>query len=120
MGSIRARSRWSQARPCAPACATPPRLRRCRPCCLSLLLLDDPRAQHYARAVVVQLEREDEDIPYPPRILLWQMRQSAELAVNVGLARLGYGADDLAPFAIHFAELFEEVAPGEPYPLLFV
>src|SRR3954469_1110699 len=119
-GSIRARSQWLQARPCAPACATPPRLRRYRPLSLILLLLDYTRAQHHAGAVVVQLEREDQHVPHPAGVLLRQMRQPSEFAVDISLARLRHGADDLSPLAIHLGELFEQVAAGKPHALLLV
>src|SRR5262249_8619612 len=77
-------------------------------------LFDDPGAQHNAVAVVVQLQREDQDIPVPTLFLRGQMGQAVEAAVHVSLARVGHGADDVFPFAAQFRKFLKTVLAHEP------
>src|SRR6476646_4087996 len=62
-----------------------------------LFLLDHARCQHSAVAIVMQLEREDQDVPVPAGFLLWQVRQAAEAAVHISFTRVGHGADNVFP-----------------------
>src|SRR5258708_39385411 len=81
---------------------------------LFLFLVDDPGRQHYAVAVVVQLQREDQYIPVPAVGLGGQMGQYAEAAVDGGLPGVSPGADDLAPLRPHFAERLKQLFSARP------
>src|SRR5664279_4808774 len=80
-----------------------------------LLLLYQPCREHDAIAVVMQLDGEDKNVPVPVRALSRQMRGALKSApINVGLACIGYGARDLAPFVSQLRKLLEEVLADKP------
>src|SRR5579871_544260 len=83
-------------------------------------LFNHTRGQNHTIAVVVQFEREDQDVPVPAVGLRRQMRQSAKAPVYISLARIGYGADDVSPLGAEFRKFVEHVLPLEPVFLLLV
>ncbi len=84
-----------------------------------LLLLNQSRRQHYSVAVIVQLDGEDQYVPRPMRTLAGQVRRAAKsAAINVGFARIGHGANDLAPLFPELREVIEQVLAGEPRALM--
>src|SRR5664280_1350381 len=63
----------------------------------------------------MQLDGEDKYIPVPVRALGRQMRGPLKSApINVGLACIGYGAHDLAPFFSQLRKLLEEILADKP------
>src|SRR5580765_4261543 len=85
-----------------------------------LFLFNDPGGQHRAVAIVMQLQREDQDVPVPAALFLGQVRQAAEAAVHVGFPRIRYGADDLFPLVAKFGKLFKAVLAGKEGAFLFI
>src|SRR6185437_8710473 len=79
-----------------------------------LFLLNYTRCQHCAIAVVMQLEREDQDVPVPAAFFLGQVRQATEAAVDVGLTRIGHGADNVFPLGAEFGKFLKTVFAGKP------
>ena len=81
---------------------------------LALFPLQQPRAEHDAVAAVVQLEREDQNVPIPSRALGRQVGDAAlSTAVNIGFAGIGHGADDFAELVAQLGILLEEVFSPE-------
>src|SRR6476646_2318558 len=85
-----------------------------------LFLLDHARGQHSAIAIVMQLEREDQDVPVPAAFLLGQVRQAAEAAVHISFTRVGHGADNVFPLGAKLGKFFKTVLAGEPCALAFI
>ena len=80
---------------------------------------DQPRAQHHSVAAVVQFDGKDEHVPLPVLRLGREVRHGVVVApIDVGLAGIGDGADDLSPFVAHFGEVIEDVAARIPGPAL--
>src|SRR4051794_38193740 len=81
---------------------------------ISLFLLNHARSQHGAVTIVMQLERENQDVPVPAAFLFWQVRQAAEAAVYVGFTRIGHSADDFFPLGAELGKLFKTVLARKP------
>src|SRR5439155_12127873 len=82
--------------------------------------LDDSGRENHAVAVVVQLEREDQDVPVPAVSLGRQVGQAAEAAIDGSFAGIGYSPNYVPPFAAQLRKLFKQVFTGEPVALLLV
>src|ERR1022692_988722 len=69
----------------------------------------------------MQLDGEQKNVPDPVRALGRQMRGALKSApINVGLACIGYGAYDLAPFVSQLRKLLEEVLADKPSPFVAI
>src|ERR1700743_1964758 len=87
---------------------------------LHLFLFYHTRSQYRAVAVVMQLKRKNQNIPVPAAFLLGQMRQAAEAAINVCLARISQSADNVFPFAAQVGKFFKTIFAGKPCALLLI
>src|SRR6185369_10362420 len=85
------------------------------------LSFEQPCAQHYAVAPIVEFDGEAEHVPTPVWRLDGKVRHGVFIAaVDVSLARVCHGANDLAPLLAHFWVVLEKIFTWIPVALLLI